>query len=308
MTLHGIELDASGRPAWFRFGMLRLLHALSVPNVRESRQSGLARRWVTVPFLNAVRKFQDTFWKYDRTAGHIEKCSQAIRNWVELEAGGSTEGMTINNSEFNSYLTALEDMPIYLDSMLLYLRIQADAFASVLPYLYARRDVIPSRSFREQRDWFLKAKPNFDPGLARILASETRWFEQLAGKAPSGLRDIIVHRGGTYQLGWTIPSPEDEFQLLASLVNASGFAEQDVVGAIVGMTRGWFGFLDSCCEHFLTSLQPLVSWTDLSRPELSRYVGCKGELPSFWVYPRLLNVRPTTWGVSDTNMGPLGMA
>lgn len=287
MILHGIELDNSGRPAWFRFGTLQMLHCLSPFEDRPKDASEWVRRWWTVPFMTAVKKLQDTMWKFDRAAGHAERCRSCIQDWVERDAGGDTEGISINDPGFAAYLTAVEDLPLYLDSLLLYLRIQADALAVVTPYLYEQSGTISFRSFRKQRAWFIEKEPSFDPGYSQILANHTQWFEELAGKAPSGLRDVIVHHGGTYQLGWTVPTEADQFQLRAGMVNAGGFVDDDVMAALERMTHGWCRFLDSWCYHFTRKLAPIVSWADLERNDLARYVSCNGnELPSFWVYPR----------------------
>jgi hypothetical protein len=267
--------------------MLRVLHAFVPFGPKPQDVPPWVRRWWSAPFHGSVRKFQDTMWKFDRVAGYVDQCRVAVQRWVEREARGDAERVTVSDSDWGAYRIALEDLPIHLDSMLLYLRIQADALAALVPYFYDRSGTISSRSFRDQRSWFTKTKPEFDPDYASILNHETAWFDELAGKNPTGLRDVIVHRGGTYQLGWTVPSKQDQFELQASLVNHRGFVEEDVLNALVGITEGWFRFLDSCCRHFVARLQSVVSWADISRDELSRYLSCRGsELPSFWVYPR----------------------
>ena len=264
-----------------------MLHCLLPFGGRPEDAPNWVRRWWTVSFLTAVTKLQDTMWKFDRAAGHAQNCRGSVQDWVEREARDDTKGISVNDPGFAAYQTALEDLPLYLDSLLLYLRIQADALAVVTPYLYEQSDGISFRSFRSQRAWFIEKNPNFDPIYAQILADNTQWFEELAGKAPSGLRDVIVHRGGTYQLGWTVPTEADRFQLQASMVNASGFVEDDVMTAIERMTHGWFRFLDLWCGHFTRKVAPVVSWADLERNDLARYVPCNGnELPSFWLYPR----------------------
>lgn len=156
----------------------------------------------------------------------------------------------------------------------------------VVPYLYEHGRTICSRSFREQRSWFEKHN-SFDPVYTKILADHTQWFEELAGKAPSGLRDVIVHRGGTYQFGWTNPSDADEFKLHAGIVSAGRYVENDVIAALKRMTQGWCEFLDKWWHHFTMKLSPVVSWADIGRDDLARYISCNGnERPSFWIYPR----------------------
>jgi ethanolamine utilization protein EutP (predicted NTPase) len=71
------------------------------------------------------------------------------------------------------------------------------------------------------------------------------------------------------------------------MVNASGFVDDDVMAAIERMTHGWCRFLDLWCAQFTRKMAAIVSWADLERNELARYVRCNGnELPSFWLYPR----------------------
>ncbi len=286
MILHGVELDDGGRPIWFRFGILPVLHRLS--GFRPSSDiPDWTRRWSTVTFHRSVSKLQDTMWKFDRAAGYVEKCRLAIERWVRREAGSDTAGIKVSDPDFSAHMAAVYDLPLHLDSMLMYLRIQADALAALVPYFYTESGTIGSRGFREQQKWFT-GKPAFDPAYTTILTNETNWFDELAGKNPSGLRDVIVHRGGTYQLGWTNPSDEDQFELRAALVGKKGFVDEDVLAALTRMTSGWFSFLDSCCKHFGSRIAHIVPQADIDKQdELSRFLSCSGkELPSFWAYPR----------------------
>lgn len=287
MNSHGIELDDDGRPEWFRFGMLRLVHSLYLSPF-EQQPPGIpkwARIWGTNAFMSVLGKFQDTVWKFDRAAGHVARCRDHIRRQVERDA--KEEDVNTLDSEYAAYMSAREDLPLYLDLMLLYLRIEADAFAQMVPYFYPRGGTIPTRSFRNQRDWFLSPKSKLDPGYSAILRESCGWFDQLAGKDPNGLRDVIVHHGGTHQVGWSVPGQDASFSLRAALVTHEGFAESDLLGALVAITKGWFEFLDRCFAHFVSRLQPVVIWTDISQDHLSRFMRCGGiELPSFWVYPR----------------------
>ncbi|MGH9461294.1 MAG: hypothetical protein ACRD1X_08745 [Vicinamibacteria bacterium] len=237
--------------------------------------------------MNAVRKFQDTTWKFDRAAGHVNRCRKAVSTWAERQSRGAIHGMKSSDPDLGAFLAAMDDLPLHLDSMLLYLRIEADAFAALVPYFYEKAGGIPTRSFRDQQRWFVYKNPTFDPIYAGILSRSCRWFTELAGKNSVGLRDAIVHRGGTYQLGWTTPTDAKSFELLASVVNSKGFIEQDLLSALVVITEGWFKFLDQCCLHFRTIVQPFVTWVDFSRDDLSLYLHCHdAEPPSFWVYPR----------------------
>jgi hypothetical protein len=78
-------------------------------------------------------------------------------------------------------LNANADLPLYFDSMLLYLRIQADAHAKLVPFFYQDRDAgkMCSDTFRDQFKWFTKKRSNFDPDYAFILCGNRKWFDRL---------------------------------------------------------------------------------------------------------------------------------
>ena len=285
MILHGIELDNSDRPAWFRFGSLKMLHCLSQIGDRPEDAPEWIKRWRTVSFRTAVNKFEDTMRKFNRAAMYADRCQGSIKNFVERNPG-SWQGISANDPEFTAFNSAVEDLPLYLDLLLFYFRIQADALAVVTPFLYEQKISPSRRSFRDQMKWFIKHS-SIDPVYAKILDDHKQWFEKLAGKAPSGLRDVIVHSGGTYQLGWTVPTEAAQFQLQPAMVNAGGFVDDDVLVALERMTHGWCRFLDSWCDHFTNKLSPIVPWADLERNDLARYSSCNvNDLPSYWLYPR----------------------
>src|SRR5574337_1740738 len=274
MTLHGIELDDTGHPAWFRFGALRILECLLAVGAKPQDPPKWVRRWWTRDFWTVVKKLQDTRTKFDRAAGKTAGCRSAVQIRVEREARGAVGVASADDSGWEA-LTALNDLPLYLDLLLFYLRIQADALAAVVPYLYEHGErSISSHSFGEQRKWFIEKKPGFDPAYAQILADHTHWFEKLAGNDPLGLRDAIVHHGATYQLGWTVSSEINVFKLQAGLRNAGGWITDDVVDALKSMTYGWCEFLDAWCRHFTMKLSPVVSWIDLGQDNLARYASC----------------------------------
>lgn len=286
-VLHGIEVDGEGSTAWYRFGLLRVAHCLTTGSFPADPTK--TRRWRDRRFLQAVKKLQDTVWKFDRAAGHVEHCRVAIAKWVDFERRGEAGSVHISDPVLGDHLDALQDLPLHLDSLLVYLRIEADALASLTPYFYTPSGSIPTRSFREQRKWFLGARSGFDGEYEQILAESTSWFDQLAGKEPSGLRDVVVHRAGTYQLGWTMASNGGLLELRAGVVDANGFVEDDLISALVSINSGWFEFLDRYCVLFRRRLQPEVPWADLLRDELSRYVHYDGtEPPSAWVYRRFM--------------------
>lgn len=285
MSFHGIENDDGSMPSWFRFGILRLAHALShFKGTDGAVPPDWTKNWRTRRFHQATSKLQDSVWKFDRAAGHVNRCREAICRSVTQEAEDERRQRPIDDV-YLAHLSALQDIPLFLDSMLFYLRIQADAYAVIVPFFYQTPNEIAWRSFRDQITWFLRKSAEFDPTYTAILRENLGWFDELAGKNPSGLRDVVVHRGGTYQLGWTVPSADDSFDLRASLVNSSGFVEEDLINALNRITTGWFRFLDLSWSHFSRRLNNLVG---LHVDELqTRLFKCGGqELPSFWVYPK----------------------
>jgi hypothetical protein len=94
------------------------------------------------------------------------------------------------------------DLPLHFDSMLLYLRIQADAYAKLVPFFYQDRAAgkMCSDSFRDQFKWFTKKRSNFDPDYALILCGNRKWFDRLAGENPKGLRDVVYITAPFYTL------------------------------------------------------------------------------------------------------------
>lgn len=288
MLVHGIELNDEGKPAWFRFGMLRLMHYLLDVRQAEGRAMPIwARRFRSLRFMHGVSYFQACFWKLDRAAGHVDRCRVAIQRWVERERRGEAKKVSVSDPDFAAQHAAIADLPIYLDVMLFYLRMQADAYAQLVPYLYENEGDIKRRSFRDQMVWFTRTRPQFDAEYARVLGENLGWFQALAGKEPSGLRDVVVHRGGTYQLGWTVPDEATAFELRASLLNSAGFVEENLLTAVRAITSGWCAFLDAAWHHFVNKLSVVLTTMNVHEHTKTRYVHCGGlELPSFWVYPR----------------------
>ena len=227
--------------------------------------------------MQATTKFQDTFWKFDRAADHFSGCVETVechRESKQLE-------------DFAKFLDALNDIPLYLDLMLFYLRIQADCLANVIPYLYEQRPQIAERSFRDKAAWFTKTQPDFDYDYAAILQTHWGWFEALAGKNSKGLRDLVVHLRGTYQLGWAQHDEPSGFEFRASVVSDASIVQDNIVPILRSINQGYFGYLDQTYDHFATRLraefgEELIPVGDVPT-QYYRFEG--GPLPSFWVYP-----------------------
>lgn len=285
MSFHGIENDDDSAPSGFRFGILRLAHVMSnFKGIDGVAPPDWTKRWHTRRFHQATMKLQDTFWKFDRAAGHINRCREAIHRGAMRDAEDNKRQHPMDDV-FHDYISALQDIPLFLDSMLFYLRIQVDAYAVIVPFFYQAPNGIARRSFRKQIKWFLRRESaDFDPGYTAILQENLGWFDELAGKNPSGLRDVIVHQGGTYQLGWAAPSADKSLELRAMLLDSSGSIEEDLINALTRITTGWFRFLDLSWSHFSDRLNNLVG---LHVDKLqTRLTECGGQsLPSFWVYP-----------------------
>jgi hypothetical protein len=154
-------------------------------------------------------------------------------------------------------MEADDDLPLFLDAMLFYLRIQADAYAKVVPYFYQSPDglQIPWRSFRDQLKCFIhQRRAQFDPGYTSILGSNCAWFERLAGKGNErGLRDVVVHHSGTLLVAWTKPEG-GQIEPHTGLAGVGGIVEADVFRALREINTGWCAFLDAASLHFVKRL------------------------------------------------------
>ncbi|MBV8275289.1 MAG: hypothetical protein JO170_08545 [Verrucomicrobia bacterium] len=195
-------------------------------------------------------------------------------------------------ADFGQLLNANADLPLHFDSMLFYLRIQADAYAKLVPSFYPQQSAgkIPSDSFRDQCKWFTKTRANFDPHYASILAANRAWFERLSGENPKGLRDVMVHQSGIVYFKWGQSGVGAPIKPHAGLYTGKGFVEEDLHEALREMTTGWCGFLDAAWHHFvprLSSCGALVSFS-VNDTLKTRYSVCLGDsAQSAWAYPTI---------------------
>ncbi len=288
MKYHGVEFDDKGTTnGILRVGMLCFLQILHVefyftPIFRPKEAAKWPEKWIDGKFRSAVDKFKDTFMKFDTISRYLAQS-------IEL-------AMTHKDSrEMNQYvhhLKAMTDIPIYLDSLLLYLRVQADCIANVIPNFYGeegRRQSIARDSFRDQTRWFIKKKPDFDPAYTKILLENTEWFEMLAGKSRGqGLRDVLVHYRGVYELGWTSLSTGETISFNASLRNESGYVENSLIPTLAAMVAGYFEFMEKAYVHFRGLVLEKVkggSFGDIYRS--SQFLKFTAELGSAWIYPKV---------------------
>ncbi len=288
MKYHGVEFDDETKISGIlRVGMLRFLEILYVefyftPTFRPKEASKWPEKWIDGKFRGAVDKLKDTFLKFDTISWYL---SQSIELAI-------THKDRHEMNQYVHYLKAMTDIPIYLDALLLYLRVQADCLANVIPNLYGeegRRQSIARESFRDQTKWFIKKKPDFDPAYTKILSENTEWFEMLAGKSRGqGLRDILVHYRGVYQLGWTSLSTGETISFNASLRNESGYVENSLIPILVAMVAGYFEFMEKAYVHFRGLVLEKVrggSFGDIYKT--SQLLKFTAGLGSAWIYPRI---------------------
>jgi hypothetical protein len=276
---HGLQLEEPPSASWLHVGTLRLLNGLQ--NLRSSKpdetMSGVV--WFDRKFDQAAVKFHDTFWKFERAACRLAECVATFK-----DNSDSLERANVDASH-----RALADIPLFLDLILLYLRIQADCLANVTPNFYPRSSSIARDSFRDQVAWFTKKQPGFDRAYAQILTTSVTWFETLAGQERGGgLRDVIVHYRGTYALGFNIPETGGSLGLWAAVLSDSGPIESDLIAKLQELVAQYFCFLDQYYEHFVAKL--CANGDGPFRPatqEQSRYGRFEGRRPSFWVFPTL---------------------
>ncbi len=288
MKYHGIEYDDEDKTSGIlRVGMLRFIEILYVefyftPTFKPNESAKWPEKWIDAKFCGAADKIKDTFMKFDTISRYLSQSIElAMRHKDSREL-----------NQYGHFLKAMTDIPIYLDSLLLYLRVQADCLANVIPNFYGeegRRQSIARDSFRDQTKWFIKKKPDFDPAYTKILLENTEWFEMLAGKSRGqGLRDILVHYRGVYQLGWTSLSTGETLSFNASLRNESGYVENSLIPTLATMVAGYFEFMEKAYVHFRGLILEKVkggSFGDIYGS--SQFQKFTAGLGSAWIYPKI---------------------
>ena len=288
---HGVSLKKDPASGWFHFGFLRLLHVLDRvfrAKTKSSTDEILPEwpdQWFDNKFDRGLAKFQDSFWKFDRAARNFHKRVEAIkphRDSIQLDVIEEVTG-------------SLADIPLFLDAMLIYLRIQADCLANVIPNLYGQRGLGLKQgrsrdSFRHHMKWFITKQKEFDPAYTSILEANCGWFEGLAGKKGWGLREVVIHGRGTYQIGWSTPESGEDLSFWAGLMGDSGFVEVDFVPTLKSIVFDYFIFLDHLYEHFSAMLEAKIGPPfSKASSEQSRYITFTGgPLSSFWLYPTIV--------------------
>jgi hypothetical protein len=289
---HGVELDQNGKPVWLRFGFLKFVdHLAYLTKEEDSPAPEWTRRFHSKVFRHRVDHFQQVLSKFDRAARHVANCQERSLRWLELceeRARDASAPDKRGETELTDFANANADLPLYFDLLLLYLRIQADAYATLVPFFYESRSQgkIAWESYRKHLNWFTKTVPQFDPDYASILKANQGWFDHLSGEDPKGLRDVLVHHSGTTYFYWQ-GGHDTEIALCGELHRSDGPCEEDLYDRTREMTCGWCAFLDAAWLHFVKTLNDkgILRSTSGTGAE-SRWFPCwKRGLPSVWVYP-----------------------
>ncbi len=261
---------------------IRLLETIYArPGLRPQKN---APTWAYHTFDNqfrwAAEKLWDTVWKINRLAELFEVARGNLR---ELEPP------SVPVEDVAKLTTALTDIPIYLETLIVYLRIFADCIANLTPYLYGQKGKnLPRDSFREQRQWFVQKRSNFDHDYSVILKSSTRWFDVLAGDPPRfvGVRDAVVHFRGGIQLMYQPARTGRPTRVIATLYSDYRTITTDLIATLQKLFADMCLFLDRFVEHFAqrANKQTKSPMFDMSNSQalLFQY---EGELPSAWLYP-----------------------
>jgi hypothetical protein len=233
-------------------------------------------------FYFAAEKYWRTVFKIDRVAELIETQRSNVRDFSPGE---------IPVTDLASHSSGLNDLPIYLESLIVYLRSMADVIANLTPHLYGQGGkYMPRDRFRPQREWFTEKRKAFDSEYAEILRQHTGWFDSLAGTPGQvGLRDALIHYRGGIQIMYRPTRTKRPPQVLASLVSDDNLLSNDLLSLMKLIVADMFVFLDKFTEHFVRlanrSTDSSVFDTETSRSTLLFLY--QGLLPSGWLYPSI---------------------
>jgi hypothetical protein len=286
VRFHGVETDSVSGRLVLNMGFVCLAGWLDQvfrwPKANpDSWRPEWEQAWFDKLFDQAVSKLRDTTFKIDKVAWHFGRCMRDAQ--IELRDGMTPE-------EYGPHLAAFDDAPLYLDMLYVYLRIHADCVASVIPHFYGKAGRgAPRDSWRGHARWFTETNRDLDPHYSEIVAKHLAWFAEIAGPIRGqairgqGVRDILVHHRGTYQLGYTRGPARKDFQFTAMVVGDRGIVENDAVSLLRSVVEGYFSYLDAAFVHFRDRFQEMFS--PPTAIPLRLYV-VEGPPPlSFWLYP-----------------------
>jgi hypothetical protein len=289
-VFHGIELDGNGKVYGLRLGILRLLYRLWSSSQASPTSDKQLQAWrdkfQSTSYKHQLNHFRQCILKFDQAAGHVARCinaaDRAMGNFQEDLFRHTRSEIELPKSPLhdNDYVQANADLPLFLDSMLHYLRIQADSFADLVQYFYRPElSSFPSGNFGE----LAKSVATIDSAYRAIILANRKWFDVLAGD--DGLRDVITHQGGMIGVSWEKQVDQPAKPHL-SLYRKSGVVEENVFDAIKGITSGWFSFLDEAYRHFIPQLThvEVLQGMSLSEPGKNHFFD-GDEIRGSWVYP-----------------------
>jgi len=201
------------------------------------------KRFNNRAYWQCAKKCKDTVYKINKAVYNLGRCIDVFEHQEEY----SFDGAPIDKAA--KYFKASDDIPYHLDSLISYLRILADCIAFAIPFFYRTDESIANRSFRDQRKWFLEKKPDFDEKYSDILKHYSLWFDKLAGKSPKGVRDVMFHNFGTYQLGCA-HFPDGKNEIFINQITSEGILDQDLAFTLTEIIYGFFSYLDQTYSLF----------------------------------------------------------
>lgn len=294
--LHGLKPAVAGHNGEFFFAILNLFKAIQMaqsfpglnkyPNMGE--KTGLVwSREQAGRFFLAFGKMKDTFWKIDRVAELLDEARKKVFDFKEG---------TVTSEQMASFQQGERDFPLYVDALLLYLRIFADCLANLTSqFQFYKPNQVPRDSFRDQKDWFIEKRRSVDPGYADILEKQAKWFTTLAGEHHGeGLRDLIVHKMVQTQLFYQPGETPDQNRVHAFLYDSNGVKGASLVPEIQKLTEELFLFLDSYVAHFVPRIEQMfgAALPEFHTPNFPLFFQFVKDLPSAWLYPRIETNEP----------------
>lgn len=287
--LHGFKVfEMTGTSGELHFAVINLAkaveHMLAFPALNKYPA---LKSWSSEEVNNlllASGKLRDTFGKIDRLLTLMDEARVKLVNF---------QSPTVKAEQIAAHQQAQQDFPLFLDAVLVYLKIFADCLANFTSQLLCfKKNHVPSHSFRDQWNWFLKVRRDADPKYAAILEGHTNWFITLAGDGQvQGLRDLIVHKMVRSDLLYLPGETPDQNRVLTLLYGAKtrkqGGTVINLLAELQQLLTGLFEFLDLYTVHFTERLQEAIGG-GLPEPTGSLlYRFNDGRLASDWLYPQL---------------------
>ena len=255
-------------------------------SVPDSAKEVLAR-FSKPTYWQCATKCKYTVHKLNKSVYNLSKFIDVFERQQEYAYNGAP------SERAEIYLQALDDIPYHLDSLIMYLRILADCIAFAIPFFYHTQKSIANRSFRDHRKWFLKTEPGFDPEYSSVLQSHSKWFDKLAGNDPKGIRDVMFHHFGTYQLGST-QLATGENTIFIQQITSTGIKDQNLVFTLSDVIEDFFLYLDAAYTIFgnriALELTPLITQPLEERCVFTTFTDFPDLRVKYRLYPLIENV------------------